>query len=513
VENLVLVNHTDEVTRVAMVEDGTLSEVYIETASERRIVGNVYLGRVMRVLPGMNACFVDAGLERTGFLYAYDVIQPRSIEEVPHEEEEPEEGGNPEAVAAPQQEERRERERPDVHIETLLSEGQEVMVQVAKEPIGSKGARLTCNISLPGVLVVLMPTMDHVGISRRIDDPEERHRLKALGEKARPPGTGVIMRTVAEGRSAAEIENEINFLYQLWLQIKQGADALDPPTLLHEDMSLLLRAARELICRQFDKLVVDSEAGAREIENFVRRFLPGAASRIEHYSGQRPIFEHYGVEFEIARAVQRKVWLRSGGYLVIERTEAFTSIDVNSGRYTGKSDPEETILKTNLEASVEIAYQLRLRNIGGIIVIDFIDMKDLENRQLVQETLTTELKKDHARTRVLPMSDLGLVEMTRKRTTESIVTKLTEPCFYCEGKGYLKSPEMICHSLYAKIMKEMAWSKTRQVHAHANPTIVEKLMEDYHAGLERMERRYRKSLVLTERENFHIEQFEVFGET
>ncbi len=509
-ENLVLVNHTDEVTRVAMVESGTLSEVYIETSSERRIVGNVYLGRVMRVLPGMNACFVDAGLERTGFLYAYDVIGPRAMEEVPHQ---PEEGEEDDVGQPDDQLPREKREVPDVHIETLLSEGQQVMVQVAKEPIGSKGARLTCNIALPGVLVVLMPMVDHVGISRRIDDPEERQRLKELGERVRPEGIGVIMRTVAEGRSSDEIANEINFLYQLWLQIKQGAQALDPPALLHEDMSLLLRAARELICRQFDKLVVDSEAGTREIENFVRRFLPGAAQKIELYGGQRPIFEHYGVEFEIARAVQRKVWLRSGGYLVIERTEAFTSIDVNSGRYTGKSDPEETILKTNLEATVEIAYQLRLRNIGGIIVIDFIDMKEMENRRLVQETLTNELSKDHSRTRTLPMSDLGLIEMTRKRTTESIVTKLTEPCFYCEGKGYLKSPEMICHSLYAKLMKEMAWSKTKQVHAHANPTIIQLLMENYHAGLERMERKYRKSLVLTERENLHIEHFEVFGET
>jgi ribonuclease G len=501
VENLVLVNHTEEVTRVAVVENGTLSEVHIESASERRIVSNVYLGKVMRVLPGMNAAFVDVGLARTGFLYAYDVVSPRSTDEVqPH-------ALDRDGSRAPEP-----RERTDVRIETLLREGQEILVQVSKEPIGSKGARLSCNVALPGVLTVFMPNVDHVGISRRIDDSEERQRLKEVGEKARPEGTGVIMRTIAEGRSSQEIGAEIDFLFQLWKQIQQGAEAVDPPALLHEDMGLLLRSARDLICRQFDKLVIDSEGGAREVENFVHRFLPSAVGSIEFYTGQRPIFEHYGVEYEIARAVQRKVWLRSGGYLVIERTEAFTSIDVNSGRYTGKSDPEETILKTNLEASIEIAYQLRLRNIGGIIVIDFIDMKDLENRELVHDTLTRELAKDHTRTRVLPVSDLGLIEMTRKRVAESVVTKLTEPCFYCEGKGYLKSPEMICHSLYAKLMKEMAWSKTKQVHAHANPTIIEKLMEDYHSGLERMELKYKKALVLTERENFHIEQFEVFGE-
>jgi len=495
-DNLLLVNHTNELTRVALVEGGQLSEVYLESARDRQLVGNVYLGRVMRVLPGMNAAFVDAGLERTGFLYANDVVSFQRTEA-----EEDENGELPSR-----------NERADVRIETLLTEGQAVMVQIAKDPIGSKGARLSCNIALPGVLVVLLPTVNHVGISRRIESSEERQRLRDAVASGRPEGIGVIMRTVAEGRPADEIRSEVTFLHELWQQVEQGAAAMDPPALLHEDMSLLLRSARDLICRRFDELVIDCREGARTVENFVQRFLPAAAGRIKVHPGPRPLFEHYGVEFEISRAVQRKVWLKCGGYVVIDMAEAFTAIDVNSGKFTGKSDPEETILMTNLEAAREIAYQLRLRNIGGIIVVDFIDMKTAEHRQQVIDTLTEALGVDHARTRVLPMSELGLVEMTRKRVTESIVSKLTEPCFYCEGKGYLKSPEIICHSLMAKLAKEVALSKARRLHAHANPKIIQALMESYQEALERFEQTHRLSIILTERENFHLEQFEVFGE-
>jgi len=500
VDNVLIVNHTDELTRVAVLEGGVLSEVQLEAAQERRIVGNIYKGRVMRVLPGMNAAFVDVGLDRTGFLYAYDVAGSRA----PGDEDADDNG----VGLAPERP-----DRNDVRIETLVREGQEIVVQIAKEPMGSKGARLTSNVTLPGVLAVLLPTVDHVGVSRRVDDPEERARLRAAGQAAVSPGVGVILRTVAEGRPAQEIGAEVQVLQRMWEQIRSGAQALDAPALLHEDMTLLLRSARDLICRQMDRLVIDSEAGHREGENFDKRFLPSFAGRIEYYDGAQPIFERYGIEYEIARAVQRKVWLKSGGYIVIERTEAFTSIDVNSGKFTGKSDPEETIVKTNLEAAKEIAYQLRLRNIGGIIVIDFIDMKERENRHQVRDMLAGELRHDFARTRVLPMSDLGLMEMTRKRVTDSIVARLTEPCFYCEGKGYLKSPEMICHSLFAKIAKEMAGQRTRELHVHASPKIVQTLMENYRPSLERMERKYRKSIVLKERETFHLEQFEVFGET
>jgi len=486
---------------VAVIEDGVLSEIHVESARERRIVGNIYKARVMRVLPGMNAAFVDAGLERTGFLYAYDVASQRAPDEEQFEED------------APQEKPDRP-ERFDLQIASLVREGQEILVQVSKEPIGSKGARLTCNFAIPGVLVVLLPNVEHVGISRKIDEPEERQRLKELGERVRPPGSGVIMRTVAEGRSPEEIRNEVDFLHKLWLQITQGAEAVAPPVLLHEDMSLLMRTARDMVCRKFERLIVDCETAARQVEGFIRRFVPSSAQRVEVYQGTQPLFERFNVEYELTRAVQRKVWLKSGGHIVIDRVEAFTAIDVNSGKFTGGSDPEETILKLNLEAVQEIAYQLRLRNIGGIIVIDFVDLRNREKRQLVYETLVRECEQDYARTRILPMSDLGLIEMTRKRVAESIVKKLTEPCFYCEGKGYLKSPEMISHALFAKIRKEAgACGATRVIHAHANPRIIESLMEHYETALEKLEKETRTSIVLTQREGFHLEQVEVFGET
>ena len=496
-DNLLLVNHTEEVTRIAVIENGNLSEVNFETATERRIVGNIYKGKVLRVLPGMNAAFVDVGLERTAFLYAYDIVSTQApAEEASETPDDPSE----------------DREKDEVSIARLVHEGQEILVQISKEPIGSKGARLTCNIALPGVFAVFLPTTDHVGISRKIDDPDERDRLKEIGERFRPPGTGVILRTIAEGRPADEIAGEMDFLYKLWNQIQQGGAALDAPALVHRDLDLLLRTARDLVCRRFDKLIIDSEEGARAVENFVKRFLPGAAASIEVYDDKEPLFDRHRIEYEIARALQRKVWLKSGGYLIIERAEAFAAIDVNSGKYTGKSDPEETILKTNLEAAREIAYQLRLRDIGGIFVIDFIDMRDRENRRKVEETLAEEMKADHSRARILPMSELGLIEMTRKRVSESVVKRLTEPCFYCEGKGFLKSPTMISHYMFEKISKEVKKRQARNIHVHANPNVISKLMELYGPGLENLEKTYHRGVVITERDNFHIEHFEIFGQ-
>lgn len=497
-ESTVLVNHTEEITRVALLEEGLLREVQLETCSERRIVGNIYKGKVVRVLPGMNAAFVDIGLERTGFLYAMDVVSPREMDD-------------PEEIAQAASPDKPEKPG-DVHIETLLREGQELLVQVAKEPIGSKGARLTCNITFPGILSVLMPTARHVGVSRRIEDADERKRLKELGERIRPQDCGVILRTVAEGRSDEEVQTDVLFLHRLWHEIREASQAIGAPTLVHEDMPLLLKAGRDLICHQHTSLLVDSESGYRLIRNFVQRFQPGAANRVQLWQEDTPMFERHGVEVEIARALQRRVWLKSGGHIVIDRTEALTVIDVNSGKFTGKGDPEESILAVNTEAAREIAYQLRLRNIGGIIVIDFIDMKEMDHRRQVREELVKALDADYARTRVLNVSELGLIELTRKRVTESLVSKLTEPCFYCEGKGYLQNPEMVAHRLMAKIKKEIRRTRASSIHAHANPKVIALLMETYESALERLETALRKDVVLTERETFHIEHYEVFAE-
>lgn len=497
--NLLLVNDTGDLTRVAIIENGVLAEVHIESLTDRRIVGNIYKGRVIRVLPGMNAAFVDVGLERTSFLYAYDVVTPRSPDD-----ENLDDGPTVARIDG-------RGDSRDIHIESLLREGQQILVQVAKEPIGSKGARLTCNLTLPGVGAVLLPGVDHVGVSRRIEDSTERSRLREIGARIRPANAGIILRTNAEGHTEEELQQEVTFLTSLWEQIKSGADHVDAPTLIHEDMGLLLRTARDLICRPFDRLIIDSEPSARQLKSFVRQFRPALADRIEVHQGTVPLFEAHGIESEISRALQRKVWLKSGGTIVIERTEALTAIDVNSGKYTGKQDPDETILKTNLEAAKEIAYQLRLRNIGGIIVVDFIDMRSPEHQELVRSTLIDELKNDYARSRVLPMSELGLIQMTRKRVAESIVTRLTEPCFYCEGKGYLKSADMVAHTVMAKIRKELSEKRVRILHVHANPKVVKALTDIYLGSMERLEKQTGRRIELVEKDDFHLERTDIFG--
>lgn len=499
-QNSLLVNVTPELTRVALLEDGLIREVHIEPTAERRIIGNIYKGRVLRVLPGMNAAFLDVGLDRTAFLYAMDILAPRSIEEDAADE------GHP--IAKPEA----RGEVRDVHIETLVREGQELLVQVAKEPIGSKGARVTCNITLPGVFTVLLPGVDHIGVSRKIEDPAERSRLKELGTQAKPLGCGLILRTVAEGHSAEEIAADVGFVHRLWLQMKSGGEQVGAPALVHEDMSLLYRTGRDLVCRSVDQVLVDDETAARQLKSFVGQFLPKLAERIKFYSNPIPLFDAHDVEVAIARAMQRRVNLPSGGHIVIERTEALTAIDVNSGRFTGKQDPEETIVKTNLEAAKEIAYQLRLRNIGGIIVIDFIDMTEPHNQQLIRSTLVDELKHDHARSRVLPMSDLGLVQLTRKRVTESLVSRLTEACFYCEGRGYLKSAEMVAHGLMGKIQRNIKEAKLKRLKVHASPKVVQALTRLYLPALERLEKKYKRPIEVVEREDFHLERVEVFGD-
>jgi len=500
VRNTLLVNVTPELTRVALLEEGTVCEVHIEPTAERRIIGNIYKGRVLRVLPGMNAAFVDIGLDRTAFLYAMDIVAPKGVEEDAVEE------GSP--IAKPES----RGETRDVHIETLVREGQEILVQVAKEPIGSKGARVTCNMAMPGVFCVLLPSVDHVGVSRKISDHGERNRLRDIGNRVRPAGNGIILRTVAEGRTEAEIAADVEFVHGLWQKVRSGAEHLGAPALVHEDLSLLFRAGRDLVCREFDKVYVDDEVAARQLKSFVSQFLPKVAQQVEFYQNPVALFDAFNVEQAIARAMQRRVNLASGGYIVIERTEALTAIDVNSGRSTGKADLETNILQTNLEAVKEIAYQVRLRNIGGIIVVDFIDMTDTVNQTAVRSALVDELKRDPAKSRVLPMSELGLVEFTRKRVTESLVSRLTEHCFYCEGRGYLKSAEMVAHGLMAKIKKNIKEQKIKKLKIHANPKVVEAITRLYLPAMERLEKSYKRPIELMEREDFHLERTEVFGD-
>ena len=506
-KNVILVTHTPEVTRVAAIEDGRTVEVQVERSDNRTVVGNIYKGRVVRVLPGINSAFVDVGLSRTAFLHALDAAPFRGDSEEPL----PDNAQAEEAEhAAP---EVQEPETVSTRIEDHVRENQEIIVQVRKEPIGTKGARLTRQISLPGRLMVILPLGRKVGISKAIEDPEERDRLREIGERIRQEGMGLILRTAAEGRGEAELASDVPVLLPLWDQIRKAADHLDAPSLLHEDLGLLLRSARDFITQKYEGFFIDSPAGYKQVLDFVSHFMKGQEHLFHLHTGDHSLFQKYGVEVELARALDRRVWLPSGGSIVIERTEALTVVDVNTGRFVGRSDIEETILKINLEAAVELAHQLRLRNVGGIIVIDFIDMVTAENRDTLFGALVKALEKDKAKVRVAGLSEIGLVEMTRKRTRESLLASMTETCYCCHGKGYLKSPETVCHRLMESIRDKIPAPSVRRLHVHANPRVVDTLLQVYGGLLEELEQRTGREVVLTARKELHMERHEVFGET
>jgi ribonuclease G len=421
-------------TRVAVLEDHTLGELYVERERDRSVAGNVYKGVVVRVLPGMQAAFVDIGLEKAAFLHVSDLAGPDLVRGLV--EEAGDEGV--EVDDAPPR--RRVQFAP---IEERLAKGQELLVQVSKEPIGSKGARVTANISLPGRYLVHMPGTDHIGISRRIEDPDERDRLRDAVEAERTSPDGFIVRTACEGMTKREIKDDVRFLTRLWAHVQQTAAGARAPALAHRDLDLALRVLRDLFTADVDRLVVDDEAEYTRIREFAEALMPRLASRVHYYEGTTPLFEQHGIEAKIARALERRVWLKSGGYLIFDQTESLTTVDVNTGRYVGKKDQEETVLRTNLEAAKQVVQQLRLRNIGGIIVIDFIDMEKLGNRKKVYDALQESVRADKARSTVLEISELGLVQMTRKRTRESLGQLLLEACPHCDGLGRQRSVETL----------------------------------------------------------------------
>jgi ribonuclease G len=492
-----------------LVENGVVVELHIERRTGREFMGNVYRGRVVRVLPGMQAAFVDIGLERTAFLYVSDVhnnvldIEKSMFDD--NGEDNRGDGGEDATPAKPIQ----IREVP-FHIEELLSEGQNIMVQVAKEPLGNKGARLTSHISLPGRHLVLMPTVNHIGISRKIEDEEERERLKEIIREIRPEKLGFIVRTVSEGASKEKLQAEMDFLLKLWSNTQSKMKKGSKPGLLYRDLSITLRAVRDLFTREVDRLIIDSQEGYERIMNFIKTFAPRLENSVESYKGKEPIFDSFGIEMEISRAMGNKIWLKSGGSIVIELTEALTSIDVNTGSYVGKRNLEETILKTNLEAVKEIAYQLRFRNIGGLIVIDFIDMEKKSNRERVFMALKEALSNDRAKTNILPMSDLGLIEMTRKRTRANLNSLLTEPCFYCEGKGTLKSRKNICYEIFRDMEREYDPSdKEGYIYVLVNPEINAVLREEEQESIMDLEKRINRRIIIIAKDNFHMEQYEI----
>jgi ribonuclease G len=491
--NELIINVKQQETRVALLEERVLAELYIERTKDRGIMGNIYKGKVVKVLPGMQAAFVDIGLEKAAFLYVSDVYGViEDYEEIGF-----------------QGEEMSTYFTTSSQIEDLLSEGQEILVQVSKEPLGTKGTRITSHITLPGRYLVFMPMVDQIGISRRIKDEKERRRLREIAQSVKPSYGGIIVRTASEGAEGDEIRNDMEFLLHLWNNIQKKKENITAPSLIHSDLTMVLRVIRDILSPQVNRIVIDSKEEYENILSFIDTYMPKKKYEILLYEKDDPIFDAYGIEMEIDKILERKVWLKSGGYIVIDMNEALVAIDVNTGRYVGKRNLADTILKTNLEAAKEIAYQLRLRNIGGIIIIDFIDMEREGDREKVYQALEDAIRKDRQKTNIFKISELGLVEMTRKRTRENISRILGEPCPYCEGAGLIKSKTTVCYEIFREIERTSTELGGHNIMVEVNPEIADLLYEEERAGMEELERKLRKKIVIKGKAGFHQEQFSI----
>jgi ribonuclease G len=487
----ILINVTPRETRVGVVENGMLQELHVERTSRRGYVGNVYKGRVQRVMPGMQAVFVDIGLERAAFLHASDIVRPPLPDGT-----ELSTGGN--GIG---------------HMPTiseLVHEGQEIVVQVVKDPIGTKGARLSTHLSIPSRYLVLLPHARTLGISTRIEEEAERQRLKdvltpLIGENP----LGYIVRTNAEEQSAESLAFDVTYLGKVWRVVQENIAKAKVGERVYEELSLPLRALRDLLNDDIEKVRVDSRETFEKVAKFVHKFMPSLDDRIEHYAGERPIFDLYGVEDEIQRALRKEVPLKSGGYLIVDQTEAMTTIDVNTGGYLGTRNLEETVYRTNLEAAQAASRQLRLRNLGGIIIIDFIDMTDEEHKRQVIRMLEKGLTRDHAKTTVYPMSQLGLVEMTRKRTTESLERQLCEPCPACMGRGTVKTAETVTYEIFREITRAVRQFNAQKLLVMASPKVVNRILEEESTAVAELEEFISKSIRFQPEEHYSQEQFDV----
>jgi len=500
-EKMIVVNHTSRERRIAILEKGILAEIFIEREDSPGVVGNVYKGRVTKVLPGMQAAFVDIGLERDAFLYVSDISPgfddyegPLNLEEV--------EGGDEIKKRVPKVDRR-------APIQDLVEEGQELLVQVTKEGIAQKGARITSYVTIAGRFLVLMPQVDHVGVSRKIGDARERARLKRFVEKARRHGLGFVVRTVAEGATRQEIEGDVRFLTGLWDDLRREAEKKPAPALAHRELGVLSRALRDYFNSSVTKVVVDSEAAYRKAVDFLRRFDPADAKKVQHYREEMPVFDKYGIQAELDKALRSKVWLKSGGYIVINQTEALVAIDVNTGKFVGRRNLEDTVLKTNLEAVTEIVRQLRLRDLGGIIVVDFIDMEERKNRRKLNEAFERELLKDRARTKVLQISDFGLVEITRQRTKKSLERLLTRTCPYCGGSGKVKSNSTIIFDVQREIRRLAPSLDGKRLIIRANPEVAAEMELERGVILEGIDSLDGTEVIIRPDPELHHEQFDI----
>jgi ribonuclease G len=482
----ILINASSHEARVAVLENGVLQEVFLERGSRRGLIGNVYKGKVSRVLPGMQAAFIEIGLDRTAFLHASDILDPRHADT---------------GIEPPRSE----------NIRTLVSEGSEILVQVLKDPMGSKGARLTTYITLPSRYLVYMPHGRGIGISARIENETERARLRNTLQTYSQAGEseGFIVRTAAEDASADALRADMLYLRKLWEVIRSDGLLARAGVLVHADLPLRLRALRDLMTGDVDRVLVDQPAAFREMQEFARTFMPEAVPRIELYDEVRPVFDLHHVEEEIQKSLDRKVALKSGGYVIIDQTEAMTTVDVNTGAFVGHRNLEETIFRTNLEASVAIARQLRLRNLGGIIIIDFIDMAEAEHRRQVLQSLERALAGDHAKTSISSVSPLGLVEMTRKRTRESLEHLLCQPCPTCEGRGFVKTAETVSHEIFREILRQSRQFEFEQLMVLAHQDVIERLLDEESAALAELELVTGKPVRLQTEALYSVDQYDV----
>ncbi len=485
----ILINVAPMETRVAVLDNGVLQEVYIERTEKRGLVGNIYKGKVVRVLPGMQAAFVDIGLERAAFIHAADIAtldengMERHLDNVPD-------------------------------IRALVHEGKSLVVQVIKDPLGTKGARLTTHLSISSRFLVYMPYTNHIGISQKIESEEERSRLTALVEQCLPPegrerAGGFIVRTVAENVGLKEIQADAQFLQRLWSDLKPGLGSFVVPNVIYNDLPLFIRTMRDAVKPGIEKVRIDSREEYERLLHFAADYETGARNMIEFYDGERPIFDLYGVEEEIQKALERRVELKSGGYLIIDQTEAMTTIDVNTGAFVGRHNQEETIFKTNLEAANAIARQLRLRNLGGIIIIDFIDMQDEEHRRQVLRALEKATEKDHAKLSITGVSELGLVQMTRKRTRESLARVLCETCPACQGRGMLKSAESVCYEIFREILRGARTYDSAQLLVMASQEVIDRLLDEDSASMADLEELTKKTIKFQVESMYNREQYDI----
>jgi ribonuclease G len=507
-----IVSSNGHETMVAILEDDLVAEVFVERERQRGTVGNVYKGRVSKVLPGMQSSFIDIGLERDGFLYVADVVD--TIDEFDKlSSDEDEEGGG----GSKGRPERDRQDRPLQKIEELLKEGQEIVVQVVKEPLGTKGARLTSHVTMPGRFLVFMPTVDHIGVSRKIESREERGRLRGIVREFREAHGftgGVIIRTAASGRPKEDILGDLDAFHKIWTEMRQRNESSRAPAVLYREQSIVSRLLRDLLTEDYQAIRIDNPAEYQRVVELVDRIMPNLAPKVKLYSKPYPIFDEYGVQAEIDKALKSKVWLKSGGSIVINQTEALVAIDVNTGRFVGKKTSgrlEDTIVKTNLEAVKEIVRQIRLRDLGGIIVLDLIDMEDKKNRQKVYQAVEQELKKDRSPSKALQVSDFGLVIITRKRVKQSLERVLTEPCPYCSGTGVIKSSSTICYEILSEVKKVSPELNGHRLLLRVNPDIARALKEEESAVLKDLRQSIGKDVTIKPDTQLHHEQFDVMA--